>query len=614
MVYLFFLFSLVSPFLFISPKNFHAPFQKGVFLFVLFLTIYNFWKEKKSKPQSKPNHSLTNYDLLSDKQIRILPYLLSISCILFIITNTIHAIQLSKSLAGAFLFQDADYIGISDILLSIPRGDGFTSGYYSDSGIGSYLHHHFAPGMFVLTPFVNLVPERWGLAVGVFFVYQLATILWLFWAYQISKNNLKDRVSQFLVFWVLLTNQLYLYRIGSSFHFEVLVLLFALFFFYIWEQQKKIIVRSHFSWFYYSILSFATILYLSLKEDIGIYLLLFFLPIVLRFLYKHNQKNRNEAVAKGCFSSSSEDTIQLRSLILIISILLLWMGFVFCIYPMFGDSKESITWANVLTQEYHSAFKQVTGFQKSFQIFLELITSGGLGIFQMLPEVIGIGLVYGTHIFSSRPWHHEVYTYYSYSLVPFILYTGILWIQSEKKISLSFAFLILTCLFWKNSLDQNFPLDTNIKSPWKQPNLEEFREDLKKANLLILTDPLKVIPQNTNINLNPKATSYSGNDQNQKTNIDIFVFSQYNLSFQISDKTKTYPLEQIRNAPSICKNADICFAVMAPEFTDEILWPQTRILSYKKELEEQKGSLVWKGNQIEVWQIPTTKENSIHRN
>lgn len=617
MVYLFFLFSLVSPFLFISPKNFHAPFQKGVFLFLLFLTIYNFWKEKKSKPQSKPNHSLTNYDLLSDKQIRILPYLLSISCILFIITNTNHAIQLSKSLADAFLFQDADYIGISDILLSISRGDGFTSGYYSESGIGSYLHHHFAPGMFVLIPFVSLVPERWGLAVGVFFVYQLATILWLFWAYQISKNNLKNRVNKFLVFWVLVTNQLYLYRIGSSFHFEVLVLLFALFFFYIWEQQKKIQnVRSHFTWFYYSILSFAIILYLSLKEDIGIYLLLFFLPIVLRFLYKHNQKNRNEAVEKGWFSSSSEDTILLRSLMLIISILLLWMGFVFCIYPMFGDSKESITWTNVLTQEYHSAFKQVTGFQKSFQIFLELITSGGLGIFQMLPEVIGIGLVYATHIFSSRPWHHEVYTYYSYSLVPFILYTGILWIQSEKKISLSFAFLILTCLFWKNSLDQNFPLDPIIKSPWKQSNVEEVREDLKKANLLILSNPLKIISQNTNTNLDPNSYSNleSGNDQNLKTKKDIFVFSQYNLSFLISDKTKTYPLEQIRNAPSICKNADICYAVMALEFTDEILWPQTRILSYKKELEEQKGSLVWKGKQIEVWQIPTTKENSIHQN
>ncbi|TGL87684.1 DUF2079 domain-containing protein [Leptospira congkakensis] len=603
MVYLFFLFSLVSPFLFISPKNFHAPFQKGVFLFLFLLTIISFWKEKKTKSEAKPNDKLIYFSLLSDKQIKILPYLLCISCIIFFIGSTYHAFQLTKSLADAFLFQDADYIGISDILLSISRGEGFTSGYYSESGIGSYLHHHFAPGMFVLSPFANWIPERWGLAVGVFFVYQLATFLWLFWAYQISKDNLKEKGSKFLVFWVLLTNQLYLYRIGSSFHFEVLVLLFALFFFYIWEERKKIQnVRSHFFWFYYSILSFVTILYLSLKEDIGIYLLLFFLPTVLGFIYKHNQENRKPGAAKRWVFFSIEDKIHLHSLILIISIVFLWMGFVFFIYPIFGDLKESVSWANVLTQEYHSAFKQVTGFQKSFQIFLELITSGGLGIFQMLPEVIGIGLVYATHIFSSRPWHHEVYTYYSYSLVPFILYTGILWIQSEKKISLSFAFLILTCLFWKNSLDQNFPLDTNIKSPWKNEAIEnEVREDLKNANLLILSNPLKIISPNTN--LDPNTTSNLGNDKNLKTKKGICVFSQYNLSFQITDQVKTYPLEQIKNAASICEKASHCYMVLAAEFTDEILWPKSRILEYKKELENQNGSLVWKGEQIEVWKL-----------
>ncbi|MCW7469941.1 DUF2079 domain-containing protein [Leptospira kanakyensis] len=605
MVYLFFLFSLVSPFLFISPKNFHAPFQKGVFLFLFFLTIFCFWKEKKTKSETKPNDKLVNFSLLSDKQITILPYLLCISCILFFITSTYHAFHLTKSLAEVFLFQDADYIGISDILLSISRGEGFTSGYYSESGEGSYLQHHFSPGMFILAPFVTWIPERWGLAVGVFFVYQLATILWLFWAYQITKNNLKDQGRKFLVFWVLVTNQLYLYRIGSSFHFEVLVLLFALFFFYIWEKRKKIQkVSSYFFWFYCSILSFATILYLSLKEDIGIYLLLFFLPIALRLLYNRFETKSKTGLTGYKPSSTIQDSFTFRLLFVIISILFLWLGFVFFIYPMFGDSKTSITWTNVLTQEYHSAFKQVTGFQKSFQIFLELITSGGLGIFQMLPEVIGVGLVYATHIFSSRPWHHEVYTYYSYSLIPMILYTGILWIQSEKKISLSFSFLILTCLFWKNSLDQNFPMDSNIKSPWKNEAIEnEVREDFKTANTLILSHSLKIIPQTINTNLHPNTNSNPENDKNQKIKNGTFVFSQYNLSFLITDQTKTYPLEQIKNAPSICEKTYFCYVVMAPEFTDEVLWPKSRILEYKKELENQNGSFVWKGRQIEIWKL-----------
>lgn len=601
MVYLFFLFSLVSSVLFISPKNFHTPFQKGVFLFLLFLSAFSFWKEKKSK--SKPNSISTNFDLLSNKQITFLPYLLCISCFFFLIASSIHTFHLTKSLADVYLFQDADYIGISDILLSISHGEGFTSSYYSESGEGSYLHHHFAPGMAVLSPFVSLIPNRWGLAAGVFFVYQLGTVLWLIWAYRITKKNSKEFGIKFLVFWVLVTNQLYLYRIGSSFHFEVLVLVFGLFFFYVWEKREiEQNVRPRSIWIYYSILSFATILYLSIKEDIGIYLLLFFLPTGLKLLYNQWNQYKKDRHSSELASVPSQEKPVIPSLTIVFSIALIWLCFVFFINPIFGDRPESITWAKVLTQEYHSAFKQVSGFQKSFQIFLELIVSGGLGIFPMLAEVMGIGLIYATHIFSTRPWHHEVYTYYSYSLMPFILYTGILWIQSEKKTSLSFAFLILTCLFWKNSLDQNFPLDTNIKSPWNQPNLEEIRKDLKKTNKLILSNPLKAISQNTNLNSN--IMTNSDKDKNLKIEKGVFVFSQYNLSFQITDQVKTYPLEQIKNASSICKKANFCYVVFSPEFTDEILWPKSRILEYKKELENQKGVFVWKGKQIEVWQLP----------
>ncbi|PJZ46715.1 DUF2079 domain-containing protein [Leptospira brenneri] len=601
MVYLFFLFSLVSPFLFISPKNFHAPFQKGVFLFILLLTIISFWKEKKSKDQK------TSFELLSEIQISYLPYLIWISCIFFLLGSTYHAFQLTKAISEAFLFQDADYIGISDILLSISKGEGFSSGYYSDSGKASYLHHHFAPGLLVLTPFVSWIPQKWGLAVAVFFVYQLATILWIFWAYQIAKKNLKTRGIQFLVFWVLVTNQLYLYRLGSSFHFEVLVLVFGLFFFYIWEQRKEIEnTRSQFLWTNYSLLILSTILYLSQKEDIGIYLLLFFLPRAIKLLYNQWKKNRNTKQVTEEPSSTTEDRVTFRLLILIFSIIFLWFGFVFFLYPRLDHLQESITWTNVLTQEYHSAFKQVTGYKKSFQIFLELIISGGLGMIQMLPEVLGIGLIYATHIFSSRPWHHEVYTYYSYSLVPFILYTGILWIQSGKKITTTVAFFLLTCLFWKNSLDQNFPLNTKIESPWKNPVMqEEIQSDLQDFNQILLSNPKEPFPrvskktENSQGKTNP-LQSFNANESTK----EIFVFSQYNLSFFVSDKVKTYPIEQIKNAESICERANVCYMAIAPEFTDTLLWPSSRILEYKKKLENKMGFLVWKGKQIEVWQLP----------
>nr|WP_269155340.1 DUF2079 domain-containing protein [Leptospira mtsangambouensis] len=578
---------------------------------MFFLTILNFWKEKKTKSEAKPNHSTTNIGLLSDKQITILPYLLFASCIFFFITSTYHAFHLTKSLADAFLFQDADYIGISDILLSISRGEGFTSGYYSESGEGSYLSHHFAPGMVVLSPLVSLIPNRWGLAAGVFLVYQLGTILWLFWAYQITKKNFKEFGVKFLVFWVLVTNQLYLYRLGSSFHFEVLVLIFGLFFFYIWEQREKIQkVPLCSPWIYHSVLALAIVLYLSQKEDIGIYLFLFFLPTVFGISYnlwkKKKYENRDLQQPSGSARDNSQEKANIQSLTLVFSIVFVWLGFVFFLYPTLGDHSESIIWTKVLTQEYHSAFKQVTGAKKSLQIFLELIISVGLGIFQMIPEVIGIGLIYATHVFSSRPWHHEVYTYYSYSLVPFLLYSGILWIRSEKKINLSFAFLILTCLFWKNSLDQNVPLDHKIESPWKNPTIQmEIQSDLKEVNLILLSTHKGPIFGEPKEKPNPKNPTYPNEplDHKEKAN-RIFVFAQYNLSFYITDKTTTYPLEQIKNSSSICKKANVCYVVIAPEFTDEFLWPKSRILEYKNELETQKGVFVWKGKKIEVWKLP----------
>lgn len=49
--------------------------------------------------------------------------------------------------------------------------------------------------------------------------------------------------------------------------------------------------------------------------------------------------------------------------------------------------------------------------------------------------------------------------------------------------------------------------------------------------------------------------------------------------------------------------ANLCYVVLAPEFTDEVLWPKSRVLVYRKQLEDQNGNFVWKGKQIEVWKL-----------
>lgn len=577
MVYLFFLSSLVTSFLFVSPKHLHAPLQKGVSLFLILLFLFHYWKRKK---EFQLDSSCKN-GMAWLNQTKVLPYLVGVSGFCFLITSSFHAYQLTQFFANSFLFHDADYIGISDVLLSFAKGYGFQSHYYSENVNGSYLNHHFAPGMGFLSPFVKWIPNRYGLAVGVFLSYQLTTILWLTWAYFVSQKSKQSIDLKFLVIWVVLTNQLYLYRIGSSYHFEILVVLFGCFFFYQWEKCKTLIVEggNKFTKQLF-LLGLFLILFLMQKEDIGFYLCLFFLPVFLTSLYQVYRSNRENRYVTG--------SIQLKvfSLFGILLVTVLYLGFVFFLFPILNGSHSIFGWSHVLRQEYHSSFKQVTGISKSFQIYLELLMSMGLGIVQLVPELLGISLIYLTHVISTRPWHHEVYSYYSYSLLPFLLYSGILWLKSKKQISLPIVYLILACLFWKNSMDQNFPLEAKTNTNWYDPKVQsEVIEDLPHANGILLTEAGKV----------------SSNITNQSK--EQIVFSQYNLSFSINDKVILYPLEKLQNGNQICNESNICYVVLAPEFTDTILWPKKRILDTIDMSKTWNHQKIWQGKQIEVWAL-----------
>ncbi|TGM01364.1 DUF2079 domain-containing protein [Leptospira jelokensis] len=584
MVYLFFLSSLVTSFLFVSPKNFHAPLQKGVSLFFFALCMYQFWKKKNETPSSHQNRYSNLIPFSIQNQKKILPYLVGISCFCFLLASTVHAYQLTDYFIGSFLFHDADYIGISDILISVWEGKGFESHYYSESINGSYLSHHFAPGMIFLSPFVGLVPNRFGLAVAVFFFYQLATMLWIYWAYRSHERNDSNLSLKFLVLWVVFTNQLYLYRIGSSYHFEILVVVSGFFFFFFWEKCRSLVIgetkqKSQTYIFTLSFFLLSLLFFLSQKEDVGIYLLLFLLP---RFLYE----TYHLLVVKQFRSWKDLSPFQKHPsyglLIVVVCTSIVYLVYVFFLYPYSIGSNSAFVWSKILRQDYHPFFKQVTSVTQSLQIFIELLVSGGLGILQMLPEFFGIGLVYLTHFFSSRPWHHEVYSYYSYSLVPFLLYSGILWLRSKKEISLPIVCLILSCLFWKNALDQHFPLEIKSKNQWFDQTIQsEVVEDLPRANEILISE------------------SHPIHSQSLKQN--PIVFSQYNLSFLITDKTKVYPLEKIEKQNEICRETNICYVVIAPQFTDEKLWPKKRILDLFGTSKPQLYQKIWQGKQIEVW-------------
>lgn len=533
-----------------------APFSKGVVLFSAFLFLLSYFKERKNK---------TNWliDFLNkNSSSKITLTLVCLSSFIFLITSSWHTYQITKSFYHSFFFHDADYIGISDFLISFANGNTFQSYYYSEIG-GSYLNHHFAPGSFILAPIVSLVPNRMGLALGCFFFYQVSTLIWLYFGYnvyrsEIKSGNLKSHLP-FYLFWIVILNQQYLYRIGSSYHFEILVPFFAFFFFFTYykliDKEKKS-TRNNNIWLILSLL-----IYISIKEDILIYVFLFFLPLIYDSLQKREFH-----------------ILKLQGKIL--AILLFWGIFVFFIHPYLQGNNIGKHWSGELTKEYGTNYKQVQNNWKSLKILIEVFVSGGSAIFTRSLESIGIGLVYLIHFFSNRPWHHELYSYYSYSLLPMILFTGVLLIKYWKEERWSILFLCIMMVFYKNSLDTNFPLNaTKIlesNSETKKALQAEFFKDVND-----LSEILRDVPE---------------------------IYSQYNLSIFLQDTIRTKPLTLTTKECSTKKKD--CLLLIAPELTDEELWPKERILGIQKEFESFGAIRLYKGRISEIWQLTNVRNTN----
>ncbi|TGN20673.1 DUF2079 domain-containing protein [Leptospira idonii] len=455
---------------------------------------------------------------------------------------------------------------MDEVIREITRGNGFHSSYYSDSGDGSYLLHHFAPGLLAYVPFSLLFPERWGYAFGSYFYGMLGVFIWsrLFYREGFKENQNKDlsSYSVSLLIFICLLNQLYIYRLITSYHFEVLVLPFSGLFFHFYLRLKsgERSLRNKIGFW------ISLVLFLSVKEDIAVYLSCFLFSIWVFELY-------NFYLVDKKFPLWGKKSVLLRSVSLAA---LIFCGCYFIlsvwIFPSLSSEANTISWSNELLREYSSSYKKVEGFSKSFKTYLELLISGGSGIVLMIPELIGISLIYLFHAFSSRPWHHEVYSYYSYSLIPFLLFSGLVWIRTRKPLPLWLLFLSIGLIFAKNSLDGNFPLTLGKET--SNQNTIETSETLRKELHL----GMKTIPS------------------------EEIVYSQYNLSFYVPKENPVRPLERIGSECGGKKN-NVCYIILSPEFTKEELYPKERLKALSLGLVENKAEKLFQGKLIEVWKF-----------
>lgn len=549
MIFLFLTYCISICLLFFLPPSLLKPFKQGLFLFTFLLFIFNFAlsKVRYFKNLNKIWERILIRNFFSGNT-----FLIWFGVLIVHAGFLYHSFQLTSVFSSNFQFHDADYVGMQEVIRNISRGNGYLSTFYSLSGEGSYLQHHFSPSLLFFVPFELFVPGRWGYAVGVYFYFCLGSVLWIRLLLK-SQDATKETIPILFLTLIALLSNIYLYRLGTSYHFEVLVYPFSAIFFHSF-QTHKINFRFFMSFF----------LFVMIKEDIALYLLFFLSPELARVCFSSFKKRKKTNNGHDLFSRIKMNPVFTVGLFCII-----YLVMVFVLRP-FLTSESTEHWFGALSKDYSSDFKQVTGVEKSARIFLELMVSMGLGFTSQISSFFGVLLIYLTHAFSTRPWHHEVYSYYCYSIIPFLLYASTLWIKEIKQLSPWVFFLLLSLVFFRNSQDSNFPIDISKLNPGvQQENMNsEVRSELSEIK---------------------KKDLISG---------ESILFSQYNLSFFMPSNTLLYPLNQSHLKNKLCKR-NICYLVIAPKFTEEKLVSSEFIASKREDF--LTGSKIFQGKWIEIW-------------
>lgn len=354
-------------------------------------------------------------EFFRDKEIRI-PFKSSIGFAILVVYSiwfSNHYKSLFDYYWNEFFFWERDYIGMQLVLENLWNQGSFKSFLYADGK--SYLSHHFTPSLFLLSPFEGLIQGRGSYAFGLLIYYLLGIILWygILW-----KTN-----PIFSIFFVL--GNLYLYRLGTSFHFEILVIPLSAIFYWSWFVQNRT------DW----ILRFISlILFLGIKEDIGLYLLLF---------------------ASTLLFFREGETKKLR---LISSVTILYLVYIALFqFAHFDQSLYTVWWEEL--KKNSGGFNELSQ-GKRFWNFVQVFFGIGIAVAGRLGPIFAVGVLMVLQITSQRPWYNEVYSYYSYTLLPFVF-----WAMALSRWQNRFYLLLLLLLFLiRGSWDKSFPIPLQ-KSP-----------------------------------------------------------------------------------------------------------------------------------------------------
>ena len=379
---------------------------------------------------------------VTDKQIQNFTFLVAA-------LQMIHFIIIHFNFTHSFFLVDTDYIGIAEVLNNTIKGNWFATNHYTVTSEANYLTHHFAPSLLLLAPFMYLSELRHGYAWGLLFFILLGTA-----GFYLLVNELNNNFHK-LVLLFLYANNLYLYKIYYSWHFELLFV--PLFLFFIHFLNKKLL---------WSIPWLIALLFL--KEDIPFYL---FLYGIFHAIFK----NRRHGIIIAVLALSVYLVIPSLQKRLAHEIIVDWK----VIYLHWGRN-----WPDIIVNMVSSPFKIMTTVAAKSSVIFELAAGFGM-FFLFYPELaIVIFPVLMVHLLSVRPWFDTLYNYYSYSVAPFILLASIRGLQRlddkpyRDKYKSALLLLLMSLVFYRNSLDKTYPHKLQKTSRPRAAALENFARNI----------------------------------------------------------------------------------------------------------------------------------------
>lgn len=394
--------------------------------------------------------------------------------IIVLIAIVTHFVNITIHFRNSFFLGERDFTSMAEVILNITKGLGFFSPFHGN-GNSSYLSHHFSPALAFYTPFFYIFDTRMAMAWGQLFFSILLYVLSLSLIFRDSIVK-QIKIDEIAIWCIFITSNIYIYRIMTSYHFEILAAIFFL---------ATIIAHSKKNTIAECILLILTV---SVKEDMAIYLSIYYMGETIYSRIKEPKDwQRNFAFflfTSFCFLVAIPFLRNFFQVPPDENWILIWSEW--------GSSPQEII-KNLLSSPISPL---VRIWEKSSTLW-ELSLGFGF-LFYLSPRYfIYIILISSIHFLSGREWHNSFYNYYIYPLLPVLLYASYEGFRKLKEISFhkngyKLFFLVLALVFYRGSWDKNFPFAPTSVNEEKVQSIEKLVRSIEES---YPSQPIKVAAQ-----------------------------------------------------------------------------------------------------------------------